>query len=108
MNMRMGENDRALQAFLLRQRNSGKISKDVYERIRPTGCVRSRMCGLPKVHIPKPIPLRPILFMVGSAQHELSRWLAEVVQPVLARYSSNIIEESFGFLSRFTGVRAYR
>ena len=94
---RTGENERALQAFLLRQRNSGKISKDVYERIRPTGSVRPRMYGLPKVHKPEPIPLRPILSMVGSAQHELARWLAEVVQPVLARYSSNVIKDSFGF-----------
>ena len=46
---------------------------------------------------PEPIPLRPILSMVGSAQHELVRWLAEVVQPVLARYSSNVIKDSFGF-----------
>ena len=96
---RTGENDCALHAFLLRERNSGKISKDVYERIRPTGSVRSRMYGLPKVHKPEPIPLRPILSLVGSAQHELARWLAEVVhaQPVLARYSSNVIKDSFGF-----------
>ena len=73
---RNGENERALQAFLLWPRNSCKISKDVYERIRPTGSVRPRMYRLPKVHKPEPIPLRPILSVVGSAQYELVRgWL---------------------------------
>ena len=55
------------------------------------------MYGLPKVHKPKPIPLRPILSMVGSAQHELARWLAEVIRPVLHRYSSNVVKDSFSF-----------
>ena len=55
------------------------------------------MYGLPKVHKPKPIPLRPILSMVGSAQHELARWLAEVIRPVLNRYSSNVVKDSFSF-----------
>ena len=31
------------------------------------------LLGLPKVHKPEPAPLRPILSMVGSAQHELAR-----------------------------------
>ena len=94
---RTGQNERALQTFLLRQHKAGEISKDVYERIRPTGSVRPRMYGLPKVHKPKPIPLRPILSMVGSAQHELARWLAEVIRPVLQRYSANTVKDSFSF-----------
>ena len=69
----------------------------MYERIRPTGFVRPRMYGLPKVHKPKAIPLRPILSMVGSAQHELARWLAEVIRPVLQRYSANTVKDSFSF-----------
>ena len=55
------------------------------------------MYGLPKVHKPQPIPLRPILSMVGSAQHEMARWLTEILQPVLNRYSENVIKDSFGF-----------
>ena len=34
-----GQNERALQTFLLRQHKAGEISKDVYDRIRPTGSV---------------------------------------------------------------------
>ena len=95
-----GQNERALQAFLLRCRNDGKINAEVYDRIRPTGSMRPRMYGLPKVHKQQPIPLRPILSMVGSAQHELARWLTEVLQPVLNRYSTHVVKDSFDFCRR--------
>ena len=39
--------ERALQAFLLRNRKAGFISQEVYDRIRPVGCSPSRMYGLP-------------------------------------------------------------
>ena len=101
-----GLNERALQAFLLRQHKAGLISNGVYDRIRPTGSVRPRMYGLPKVHKPNPIPLRPILSMVGSAQHELARWLTEVLQPVLNRYSVHVIKDSFAFCAHLREQRA--
>ena len=96
-NDKTGLQERALQAFLLRQCKEGEISQEIYERIRPSGSVRPRMYGLPKVHKADPIPLRPILSMVGSAHHEMARWLAEVLQPVLTQYSSNCVKDSFRF-----------
>ena len=89
--------EKALQAFLLRQQKAGKIGEAVYNRIRPCGSVRPRMYGLPKIHKPEPIPLRPILSMVGSAHHELARWLTEILQPVLEHYSEHVIADSFEF-----------
>ena len=68
---RTGQNERSLQTYLLRQRKAGEISSEVYRRVRPTRSVRPRMYGLPKVHKPKPIPLRPILSVAGSTEHEL-------------------------------------
>ena len=90
-------NERALQAFLLGKVKQKRISVEVYNRIRPTGSIRPRMYGLPKVHKPDPIPLRPILSMVGCAQHEMARWLAEILQPVLFRFSSHLVKDSFEF-----------
>ena len=92
-----GQNERALQAFLKRQQKEGKLSESVYDRIRPTGSIRPRMYGLPKIHKPHPIPLRPILSMVGSAYHEMARWLTEVLQPVLRKFSSHVVKDSFTF-----------
>ena len=46
---------------------------------------------------PAPIPLRPILSMVGSAEHEMARWLAEILRPVLQHYSKYVVTDSFQF-----------
>ena len=74
-----------------------KISEEVYKRVRPSGSTRPRMYGLPKTHKPEPIPLRPVLSMIGSAHHELARWLAELLKPVVERYSSHTVKDSFSF-----------
>ena len=54
------------------------------------------MYGLPKTH-KENIPCRPILSMVGSAQHELAKFLSALLQPVLEFYSTNCISDSFSF-----------
>ena len=43
------------------------------------------------------VPCRPILSMIGSAQHELAKFLATLLQPVLELYSINCINDSFFF-----------
>ena len=35
--------------------------------------------------------------MIGSSQHELAKWLSEVLAPVLKLYSSNCVKDSFTF-----------
>ena len=43
------------------------------------------------------VPLRPILSMTGSAQHQLAKYLSSLLEPVLTLYSSNCIPDSFAF-----------
>ena len=52
------------------------------------------MYGLPKIHNAN-VSLRPIFSMIGSAQHELAKWLSEVLDPVLQKYSKHCIKDSF-------------
>ena len=54
------------------------------------------MYGLPKIH-KKNTPLCPILFMTGSAQHELAKYLSFILKPVLNLYSINCVKDSFIF-----------
>ena len=75
-----------LQAFLFRAVNAGYIRRDMYDRIRPAGSTRPRMYGIPKLHNAG-VPLRPILSMTNAPQHELAKWLAEVLQTVVNKYS---------------------
>ena len=88
--------ERKLQKRLLELVNSKMLATEIYDRIRPTGSQRPQMYGLPKIHKPN-VPLRPILSMIGSAQHELAKWLSEVLDPVLQKYSKHCIKDSFTF-----------
>ena len=85
---------------LLQLKKECLISKQVYEPIRPAGSQRPRMYGLPKIH-KKDVPLRPILSMTGSAQHQLAKWLTSLLQPVLQNLSSNCVSDSFTFVKKF-------
>ena len=98
------QNEHALQAFLLRKVREGKLDEGVYDRIRPSGSIRPRLYGLPKIHKPNPIPLRPILSMAGSAQHELARWLCELLKPVVDKYSLHVVPDSFTFCDIIHGL----
>ena len=85
-----------LQKRLLDLVKADHMPKWIYDAIRPTGSQRPRMYGLPKTH-KEGTPLRPILSMTGSSHHELGKWLASLLQPVLERFSSHCISDSFTF-----------
>ena len=68
------------------------------------GSQRPRMYGLPKTYIVG-MPLRPILSMVGSSHHELAKWLASILQPVLEQFSTNCIKVSFTFAQTMQDLR---
>lgn len=89
-------NEAKLQKYLLSLVKSNNLPREVYNTIRPTGSQRPRLYGLPKVH-KAGVPLRPILSMVGSAQHELAKWLSTILKPVLECYSTFCIQDSFTF-----------
>ena len=56
------------------------------------------MYGLPKIH-KSGIPLRPILSLCHSAQHALTKWLIQLLNPVLKFYSGFCDNDSFSFSS---------
>ena len=83
------QNETKLQCRLLQLVKSDDLPKTVYEVIRPTGSQRPRMYGLPKIH-KQDVPCCPILSMIRSAQHELAKFLAALLQPVLELYSTKL------------------
>ena len=70
--------------------------KWIYDAIRPTESQRPQKYDLPKTH-KEGTPLRPMLSMTSSFHHELGKWLAGLLQPVLERFSSRCISDSFTF-----------
>ena len=71
------------------------LPANLYDFISPTGSQRLRMYGFPKTH--KKMPLRPILSMTGSAQHQPAKCLSFLLERVLTLFSSNCIRDSFTF-----------
>ena len=94
-----------LQRRLLQLKKDDQITPSIYNDIRPTGSQRPRMYGLSKTHKAS-IPLRPILSMIGSSQHELAKWLCTILQPVLNRYSARCIKDSFTFAKTIQDLTA--
>ena len=88
-----------IQRRLLQLKKEGLLPSKIYSMIRPTGSQRPRMYGFPKIH-KQDVPLRPILSMTGSAQHQLAQWLTSVIDPVLSLYSIYCISNSFTFADK--------
>ena len=88
--------ERKLQKWLLKLHKDGYFTELEYNEIRLTDSQRPKMYGLPKTHKPD-VPLRPILFMIGSSQHQLAKYCLDLLQPVLEIYSNICIKDSFLF-----------
>ena len=71
-----------IQRRLLQLHKDDLLPANLYDLIRSTGSQRPRMYDLPKTH-KKDLPLQPILSMIGSAQHQLAKYLSPLLEPVL-------------------------
>ena len=74
------QNETKLQRRLLYLVKSNNLPKTVDKVLRPFGSQRPKMYGLPKIQN-KDVHHRPILSMIGSAQHELAKFLAAYYNP---------------------------
>ena len=91
--------EKNIQRRLLQLSKGGVMHESVYKEIRPTGSLRTRLHGLPKVHKNK-VPLWPTLPMVSSSQHVLAKYLAAAINLILQIYSNNCIKDSFTFVKK--------
>ena len=82
-----------------------ELSQENFELIRPVGSIRPRLYGVPKLH-KKDIPLRPILSMVKSPQHQIARFLNKLLEPVLQHFSKYIVKDSFKFVDELKLLKA--
>ena len=87
----------ALNSFLNDLKSSGELTDGLFDSLRAVGSMRPRMYGLPKVH-KEGCPLRLILSMTGSPQYCVSRWICELLEPVLVKYSTHCVKDSFEFV----------
>ncbi|CAF1171249.1 unnamed protein product [Didymodactylos carnosus] len=84
-----------LTRYLLKLHKEGLISESDYKAARLCGSRPARLYGLPKTHKPN-LPLRPIMSFIKTFNYKLSKWLAELLQPL--RKSSCTIKDTFDFI----------
>ena len=61
------------------------------------------MYGMPKIN-KKDVPLRPILSLTGSAQHQLAEWFTSVIDSILSLYFTRCISDFFTFADKIRSV----
>ena len=95
-----------LQRILRVLKNNGKIDKDVYSQIYPTGSKPVRIYGLPKMHniqsrnvVP---PFRPIVSSLNTYNYQLAKFLCSLLQPHLP--STYTVSDSFSFVQELTTI----
>ncbi len=89
--------EKAFQRRMYKWLKDKYITSEIYSYIRPTGSQRPKLYGLPKTH-KSGYPLRPILSMINSPQHSLAKYLISVLQPVVDKFASYTVKDSFSFV----------
>ena len=83
--------------------DKGFITTDCADRLVPTGYTIPRLYGLPKIHKPN-VPVRPILSMVGSPQHILAKYLANILKPIESYFCKHQIIDSFELVQKLKNI----
>ena len=63
-------------------KNHEKIDKPIYDKIRPTEATNAKFYRVPKINKDNN-PLRPIVSLPGSPTYNLSKYLAEILKPLV-------------------------
>ena len=80
--------EKRLNSFVWNVIECKKLSFSIYKFLRSTDSVLPRMYGLAKIHKPN-LPLRPIASFVGSATFELSKFLKNILPPLVGNTVHN-------------------
>lgn len=81
---------------LLSMFKSKQLFKLVYDDFRPTQFQHLRLYGLPNIYM-KGILSSTDFSMVASVQHELAKWLSQILQTIPDLYSTACIPDWFWF-----------
>ena len=81
--------ERKMNSLLLQLNRSEQIPDRLYQRLRSSSRVTSRIYGLPKVH-KSDVPLRPIISFYTSPTYQLSRHLSTLLTPLVGKSPSHV------------------
>ena len=97
-----------LQRFLRTLKNKGFFTDESYDKIYPSASKPASIYGLPKIHklnINKDnLSLRPIISSIGTYNYNLSKFLTNLLAPVIP--TTNCTKDSFTFCEGIKTIRA--
>ncbi|CAF3418116.1 unnamed protein product [Rotaria sp. Silwood2] len=99
----LNEKEKSMNSHILKLLKDKVIDKQLYWRIHSTASSLATMYGQPKVH-KLDYPLRPIISSIGSYNHELSKYLAELIKNNRTTPSSSYIRDSFDFVKKICAI----
>ena len=81
----------------------GRIKKNTYKRLYPTGACSPKYYGLPKVH-KLGIPLRPIVSSIGSVSYDTAKELSKILKPLVGKTSYSV-KNTKAFIQSIQDIR---
>ena len=100
--------ERQLQRFLRTLKNKGFFTDESYDKIYSSGSKPASIYGLLKIHKVNinsdNLSLRPIISSIGTYNYNLSKFLTNLLAPVIP--TTNCTKDSFTFCKEIKKVRA--
>ena len=97
------EKEKIMNKYILKLFNDKIIGTQLYWRIHSTSSSLATMYGQPKIH-KNNYPLGPIISSIGSYNHELSKYLAELIKSNRTSLSFSYIRDSFEFVRKICPI----
>ena len=96
------------QQFLRTLKNKDFFTDESYDKIYPSGSKPASIYGLPKIHKLNSnkdnLSLRPIISSIGTYNYNFSKFLTDILAPVVPY--ANCTKDSFSFCEEIKKVRA--
>ena len=97
-----------MQRFLRKRKNKQFFTKEVYDKIYPSGSKPPSIYDLPKIHKlnvqRNNLSLRPIVLSIGTYNYHLSKFLTDLLDPIIP--TSHYTKDSFTFCEEIKKVSA--
>ena len=77
------------------------ITRDLYDKLRPTGSYLGRLYGLPKTH-KAGLPLRPILSALKTFNYNAAKYLVKMLNPLTT--NEYTVKDSFTFVNELKNL----
>ena len=96
----------SLQRFLRKLKKDSFISDSEYSKVYPNGTAPAKIYGLPKLHKFKKgenlLKFRPIVSSIGTFNYDLSKYLANILSPLIPSKHSS--KDTFTFIKDLHGA----